>query len=231
MAQANSFLFLQPFRFRQISTAHIATIMSSELSPQKRGIIKAVSYFYIAVSSTFSWYTAVTLNQLSQYVFRIHSGTRVASVLGFLTVFTGSLEAYRTAKMFSTASSLIPGALEESGGDMQHTMKTLTTAMKAQITESKEEVIASALIGLGMYKFLFNERFSSMAPSLYGHPGAFASKSSSLPATVELTEAERQVLTKMGEKKGCHTCGVKTGLFTPDLQPKVEVSYYSLILA
>ena len=73
-----------------------------------------------------------------------------------------------------------------------------------------------------MYKFL-GGRFRSISPSSLTSPGSFAARS--IPAGEKYaTTSERQLIQQIGRKSGCHTCGVRKGLFIADHMPPKSVA-------
>jgi hypothetical protein len=66
-------------------------------------------------------------------------------------------------------------------------------------------------VGLLAFKVLLGGRFWAISPSSYTHLGSFARpRLGSLPATENYASAtQRQVIQKLGNRFGCHTCGTR----------------------
>lgn len=163
---------------------------------------------HILVSSLFSAVTfPVVLGLTHTAVLRpLKISTRSSKLLGI----TAGVLTVSSASLMSSIAG-IKGYIISSGGGTDSKSKVLPISFKVR------DLIYSAGLGVVVYRVL-GGRFTSVLPSHYWTPGAFAHEW--LPAQMAYAGAtERQLIQEIGSKRGCHSCGRFTSKYISDHQP------------
>jgi hypothetical protein len=101
--------------------------------------------------------------------------------------------------------------------------QSIQNKITARVEDFKDAPFTIYMVmGILCFKLL-GGRMTSIAPSDFRNLGAFHSKRSSLPATLDYADSNaRGVIREFGRLFGCHTCGTRNGVnFHADHMPPV----------
>ena len=163
----------------------------------------------ILVSSLFSAVTfPVTLGLTHAAVLKpLKISTRSPKLLGI----TAGVLTVSSASLISSIAG-VTGYIISNEGETGSKSKDLPP-----VSLKVRDLIYSAGLGVVVYRVL-GGRFTSVLPSHYWGPGAFAREW--LPAQVEYASSiERQLIQEIGSRRGCHSCGNFTSKYISDHQP------------
>jgi hypothetical protein len=139
----------------------------------------------------------------------------LGSVLGGAVVFAASIaasEACRAVYSLRNARIFSNGTAKNGMTISRCLLESLAAPMRL------ERWALYGMAGTTMFSGL-GGALRAVAPSNIRYPGAFASKSLSAAGSSYASESQRAALNAMGQRLGCHTCGVRRASFVGDHQP------------